>query len=81
MPGVLPLKNIIRIEYRDFQINPDQSGWYLFEYQSLADMSNEIPCDVVGPFATRAAASRCALETSDTKNQENKHERTPSDPV
>ena len=27
--------SVIRIEYRDFQVNPDQSGWYLFEYKPL----------------------------------------------
>ena len=77
-------ENMIRIEYRDFQVNTDQSGWYLFEYKSIADMSEDIPCDVVGPFMTRAAASRAALEASDIKDRrerEHKNERTPSAPV
>ena len=76
--------NVIRIEYRDFQVNSDQSGWYLFEYKSIADMTEDIPCDVVGPFATRAAASRNAIESSDIKDRrerEHKNERTPSFPI
>ena len=47
-------------------------------------MTEDIPCDVVGPFMTRAAASRSALESSDIKDRrerEHKHERTPSFPV
>ena len=47
-------------------------------------MSEDIPCDVVGPFMTRAAASRAALEASDIKDRrerEHKNERTPSAPV
>lgn len=82
--GVTMKDNVIRIEYRDFQVNTDQSGWYLFEYKSIADMSEDIPCDVVGPFMTRAAASRAALEASDIKDRrerEHKNERTPSAPV
>ena len=77
-------ENMIRIEYRDFQVNTDQSGWYLFEYKTIADMNEDIPCDVVGPFMTRAAASRNAIESSDIKDRrerEHKHERTPSAPV
>ena len=82
--GVTMKENVIRIEYRDFQVNTDQSGWYLFEYKTIADMNEDIPCDVVGPFATRAAASRSALESSDIKDRrerEHKNERTPSAPV
>ena len=78
--GVI-MKNVTRIEYKDYQVNPDQSGWYIFEYKSLADMADELPCDVVGPYATRAAASRSALEVNDIKDRrerEHKNDRTPS---
>jgi hypothetical protein len=74
-------ENVIRIEYRDYQVNADQSGWYLFEYKTLADMTEDIPCDVIGPFMTRAAASRAALEASDIKDRrEREHRNEPSSP-
>jgi DnaJ-class molecular chaperone len=74
--GVTMKEAVIRIEYRDYDTNSDQSGWYVFEYKTLADMADEIPCDVTGPFMTRAAASRNVLEASDLKDRrerEHKH--------
>jgi hypothetical protein len=75
-------ETVIKIEYKDYNVEPDQNGWYVFEYKSLADMAEEVPCDVTGPFATKAAASRSVLEASDFKDRrEREHkndDRTPS---
>ena len=49
---------LTRIVYHEYEIHPDQTGWYIKEYSSLADLQNEVPCDVIGPFATRLAAQR-----------------------
>ena len=75
--------SIIKIEYKDFDVAPDQSGWYAIEYKNVEDLNNDTPCDVIGPFMTRAAASRSVLEASDLKDRrerEYKNERSPSAP-
>jgi hypothetical protein len=65
-------KMLAKIEYNENTIAPDQTGWYIKEYSSIADLQNEIPCDVIGPYATQAAARR-ALATPD----ENEETETP----
>jgi hypothetical protein len=80
-----PMKeSIIKIDYKDFDVAPDQTGWYVMEYKTVQDLTDAVPCDVVGPFATRAAASRSVLEASDLKDRrerEHKNERSPSTPA
>jgi hypothetical protein len=82
--GVTMKESIFRIDYRDYDVNPDQTGWYVFEYRTEDDLQNSLPCDVVGPFTTRAAAARSVLEASDRKDmrkREYRNERAPSLPT
>jgi hypothetical protein len=76
--GVTMEQIVIKIEYKDYDVKPDQSGWYVLEYKSYADMADEVPCEVVGPFATQAAASRSVLEASD---KDRRNERAPVSPA
>jgi hypothetical protein len=43
-----------KIEFFEFEENPDHTGWYLVEYDKLG----EAPTDFVGPYDTKTAALR-----------------------
>jgi hypothetical protein len=43
-----------KIEFFEFEENPDRTGWYLVEYDKLG----ETPTDSVGPYDTKTAALR-----------------------
>lgn len=73
---------LTRIVYHEYEIHSDQTGWYIKEYASLADLQNEVPCDVVGPYATQAAARR-AMEDNPEEPETSKYgvsKRKPYDP-
>ena len=60
--------NMIRIENKDYNTHPDQTGWYIMEYANIADMNNDTPCEVVGPFMTKTAAVRNLSQTNEVKD-------------
>ena len=70
---------LTRIVYHDYEIHPDQTGWYIKEYSSFADLQNEVPCDVIGPYATQAAARR-ALEDTHEEPETSSARKKPYDP-
>jgi hypothetical protein len=62
-----------KIEFVEFEENPDRTGWYLVEYGKLG----EEPTDSVGPYETKTAALRMWRDT--TPGMKNEKEKEPSD--
>lgn len=61
-------KPVTRIEYHESTVAPDQTGWYINEYMTIDDLMANIPCEVVGPYATQAAAQRMLRKENEVRD-------------
>lgn len=78
-------ETVIKINYHEYEVHPHLTGFYVHEYKDIKDFNEDIPCDIIGPFLTRAAAARSVLEASDIKDRRERehknHEPSLADPA
>jgi hypothetical protein len=56
-----------RVEYWDDKETPDNTGWYICHYGTIADMEAKSPEDVIGPYETEAEAKRVLAELGEAQ--------------
>lgn len=71
-----------RIDYWYDKDTPENTGWYIGHYGTVADMLANSPEDNIGPFESRAEAARVLAETTDLDDADERADRRtkPYDP-
>ena len=72
--------DLVRLEYFDAVMDSEKAGWYICYYENTAEMTAKAPKEVVGPYATKAAAARMLNSPENPAENTGLTKRQPHDP-